>query len=79
MRVEIEGVRGKGVRDLGEKGFVRSCIDVSYSTNKCIEVNAYEGWGESYKKRETPAIRICNNGEEFNFNSFDELIEQLRK
>ena len=78
INLDIIGVKGGDTKNLPNKGFVRVGID--YSDNY-ISVDAFQGSGDNYERRETSKITISNGYPEktFHFNSFDELLEQLSK
>jgi len=44
-----------------------------------IDVDMFEGFGESYKEREEVNIKIIYNGKNYFEGSFLELIEKLQK
>ncbi len=77
--LQAEGKRGDGFKSLGEKGFVQVDLDSNIYNTKYIKVDDYQGCGDNYKKRENTKIVISNREEKFVFESFEELIDQLRK
>ncbi|MDF2879687.1 MAG: hypothetical protein K0R54_244 [Clostridiaceae bacterium] len=79
MFLQIEGKRGTGFKEIGEKGAVIVNMTSNIYDKKYICVEAFEGRGDMYKERETPAIIIQNGNERFEFKSLDELIVQLKK
>lgn len=79
LRLLVEGVKGTGLKDNGEKGEVVVEINSSYMNEKSITINAFDGQGETYKKREEPKIVIRNVNKTYEFESFEDLIKQLEK
>lgn len=77
--LRAEGKRGKGLKEIGEKGFVRIDLASNIYVNESICFDDYQGQGSNYKKRETTKITINNGGQKFEFESFEMLIDQLRK
>jgi hypothetical protein len=79
IQLQAEGKRGNGVRTIGEKGFVRVDLSSNIYDSQFIAVDGYEGRGENYRPRQEAKIVIGNGQETFEFNSFEELIKQLKK
>ncbi len=67
-----EGVKGGGVKEV-KKGWVA----LRYGQN-FVEVDNFEGFGNTYKQREQPRIYIKIDGERYVFN-FNSLKKQLDK
>lgn len=60
LDLKIQGVRGGDPQWLENKGRCLSFIDNASSANY-ISVDAFEGWGEDYKRREECLITIQFN------------------
>jgi len=74
MKVRIEGIRGKGLSKAMEKGKVEIVSDEGI-----IFADVFEGFGNEYKKRETPEIIIQDDYRETVFiGTMSELIEKLK-
>lgn len=56
-------------------GYSATFID----NNTSIVVDAFKGQGDSYKERETPQIRIQNNGNVIFEGTMEELTIKLKK
>lgn len=77
INLQAEGKKGNGIREIGEKGFVR--IDVQDKQKLYfISCDGYEGRGSSYKKRRETQVVVGTKDELFEFNSFQDLLERLR-
>lgn len=79
INVLVEGTQGKGVKDLGSKGYAAIQMkDHSYMNEHQIIVDAFQGRGDDFKERENERITITSNSKSFTFNSFEELVNRLK-
>lgn len=74
--IYIQGVKGKEFTPFLNKG--RCQIYIGGVPNK-IEVDAFQGQGDSYKRREDSLITISNGSYEFFSGTFEELRQVLEK
>lgn len=77
INVKIQGVRGGDSRWSENKGRVELFVDNgSDSWNDFISVDAFEGRGDSYKRRSQSLIRVLIQGNEW-LGTIDELSKKL--
>jgi len=73
--LSVIGIQGKNKTWNPNKGQIITFID---SSNNFICVDAFEGSGNSYKRRENSYIEVCHEGEFIFKGTFKELIEKLK-
>lgn len=73
MEIEFQGVKGNNIhsKTVG-MGILQSDEGLS------IKMDDFQGFGESYKKRETPVVTIVFDGIQYEF-SVDELKQMVIK
>ena len=72
INLQAEGKQGKGVKDIGEKGYVR--VDFSCNGGEYICVDDYSGRGADYRKRKKTRITIGLDHETKTFDGMAELF-----
>lgn len=78
---EITGKRGGTPQvkdDIGRVGvFIDNSMGCQYSGGDTIKVDAFNGSGSTYERREQCEITITKSGEEVFKGNFDELVAKL--
>jgi glyoxylate carboligase len=80
INTKITGVRGGHPVWSENKGCVTIFIDHSYQNSypSLISVDAFQGYGKDYKRRETCKIQIQHEGKMLFHGSIEELTEILQ-
>ena len=78
-KLSLKTQNSKGGTPLWKPDLGYASLFIDGSESKNIIVDAFEGSGYSYKRREQTKIQIGGAGKYFTFNSFDELINHLEK
>ena len=77
----IQGKRGGTPQVKDDVGCICTFIDNSngcqYEGSDSIRVDAFQGYGETYGRREKCEITICNEGKEIFKGNFNELVNKL--
>lgn len=76
LNVSIQGIRGGNFRATNNIGCVIAKIE-DWPEDKTITIDAFEGSGSSYKRRENHIIVIKHEGVEWK-GTFDELLNKLK-
>lgn len=79
LSLETMSVQGNEIVLEGNKGLVKVDIDFSLPSTNYISVDAFQGYGESYCRRERCAIRIMSKGQEIFVGTFEELVEKVSR
>lgn len=74
-----EGVKGKGVKFLGEQGRVIISNDSIQSPLQEINIDVFAGIGDSYARLDDCIITVTNGKESIQLTSFDSFFKQLKK
>ena len=77
LSLETISVEGNDVVFEGNKGLVKIDIDSALPSSNYISVDAFQGSGENYCRRERCEIVIRAKGIEVFLGTFDELVEKL--
>lgn len=75
LNLKIWGIRGNAAQYTQNKGKVVAFID---NTNAYISVDAFDGMGQTYQRRDNCEIEIYDNHEFVFKGTFKELIERLK-
>ncbi len=73
--MKVTGIRGGSPSWNDNKGQVTLFVDKDYQT---ITVDAFQGRGETYQRRNKALIEITNGDEILTFNSFEDLFNTLK-
>jgi hypothetical protein len=77
VRLVTQGVRGSKVTTHPEhKGFVG--VLTSDGPENMISLNAFEGFGETYRRRDETFVIVRDNSKQIFYGSYTEFIECLR-
>jgi hypothetical protein len=81
MDFNVTGVRGGNAVFNENKGKITVFVDHTYSNtyNDLISVDAFEGYGESYKRREKCLVQIQFEGNLIFHGTMEELKNKLSK
>lgn len=79
LNLKTMSEKGDGVVLHGEVGFVKASIDCAVTGTSFISVDAFQGAGENYRRRDNCEVRIISNNEEVFSGTFDELVEKVSR
>jgi hypothetical protein len=77
INLKMQGVKGGDPQWQANKGYIATHIEGK--ENGSISIDAFEGQGETYKRREIPLITIFHGGKLVYEDNFSRFIEKLQK
>lgn len=79
LSLETISVEGNDIVFEGNKGLVKIDIDSALLSSNYISVDAFQGSGNDYRRRERCEIVVKSKGEDIFIGSFEELVERLSR
>lgn len=77
LNLETMSKEGDGVVLHGEVGLVKASIDCAVTGTSFISVDAFQGAGENYRRRENCEVIIRSRGKDVFVGTFEELVEKV--
>lgn len=75
LSLAVQGVKGGNIKEYPNVGF--TCNFVGNNNKICFD--AFQGYGDSYKRREETQIRVIKGDKVIFRGTFDELAEIIEK
>ena len=79
LNLKTMSEKGDGVILHGEVGFVKASIDCAVTGTSFISVDAFQGAGENYRRRENCEVVIRSRSKDVFVGTFEELVEKVSR